>query len=61
MLANIGYFAGYYSAEIADKTYELFETEHPIFGKTHPTKEEAFRKGMEMGKRRKDEAAKEQP
>lgn len=49
VLQNIGYFAGYYSASIQDKTYDLFETEHPIFGRTHPTPAEALRRGMELG------------
>ena len=52
VLTNIGYFAGYYAPEIADRAYELFNTEHPIFGRTHPTPEEAFRLGMEYSKRR---------
>ena len=55
MLVNIGYFCGYYPADLADKVYELFETEHPILGKTHPPAREIFRIGMEMGKRLKDE------
>ena len=54
ILANIGYFAGYYSQEIADKAYDLFNTEHPIFGRTHPTPEEALRLGMEWGKRSRE-------
>jgi hypothetical protein len=55
MLANIGYFAGYYSHEIADRTYELFNTEHPIWGKKYPTPEEALRLGMEHGRRSRKE------
>lgn len=27
---NIGYYAGYYSAETAKRLYELFETSHPF-------------------------------
>jgi hypothetical protein len=50
-LVSIGYFAGYYSHEIADKTYELFNTEHPIWGREHPTPAEALRLGMEHGRR----------
>lgn len=55
ILHNIGYFAGYYSAEIQDKAYDLFETEHPIFGRSHPTPEEALRLGLEYGQRLKAE------
>lgn len=47
VLKNIGYFAGYYPADLADRVYSLFQTQHPVFGLTHPTPEEAFRIGME--------------
>ena len=59
VLSNIGYYCGYYPAELADKVYEMFETEHPVFGKTHPTPEEALRIGMEMGRAAKEKAQKE--
>ena len=59
VLANIGYFCGYYPAELADKVYEMFDTEHPVFGRTHPTPEEAFRLGQEWGQRAKEKAQKE--
>jgi hypothetical protein len=49
LLSNIGYVTGYMSHAQADHVMELFDTEHPIFGKTHPSPEEALRKGMEMG------------
>ena len=51
LLANIGYCTGYYGSAAADRIMDLFETEHPIFGKTHPTAEEALRLGMEYGER----------
>lgn len=47
VLQNIGYFAGYYPADLADRVYSLFQTQHPVFGLTHPTPEEAFRMGLE--------------
>ena len=59
VLANIGYYAGYYPAELADKVYEMFETEHPVFGKMHPTPEEALRMGQEWGQRSKEKAQRE--
>jgi hypothetical protein len=34
---NVGYFAGYYDSETNKRIHELFETEHPIFGKIIPT------------------------
>lgn len=52
-LVNIGYYCGYLSNETADKVMDLFETEHPVFGRTHPTPEEAFRLGRELGERMK--------
>jgi hypothetical protein len=53
ILTNIGYYTGYLDHAVADKVLELFDTEHPIFGKTHPTAEEAFRMGQEAGERAK--------
>jgi glutamate synthase domain-containing protein 3 len=47
LLANIGYVTGYFDHATADKVFEIFETEHPIFGKTHPSAEDAYRMGME--------------
>lgn len=45
---NIGYWAGYYDQETQTRIYELFETEHPIFGKHRPSPEEALKAGMQM-------------
>lgn len=50
LLDNIGYCTGYCSREHADLIMDLFQTEHPIFGKTHPTPEEALQMGMERGR-----------
>jgi hypothetical protein len=50
---NIGYFAGYYDSETSRRVQELFETEHPIFGKTEPTPEEAFMAGKDWHPERK--------
>lgn len=47
---NIGYLSGYFPREKADRILELFGTEHPVFGKAHPSPEEAFRMGQEWGK-----------
>jgi hypothetical protein len=57
VLANIGYYCGYYSSELADKVYEMFETQHPIFGRAHPSPEEILRMGIELGRRSKKEDA----
>lgn len=43
ILASIGYATGYYSHTFALHVLDLFETEHPIFGRTSPTPEEAYR------------------
>ena len=39
---NIGYLAGYYGHEQAQRIYAWFETSHPIFGTHSPSPEEAF-------------------
>jgi nucleotidyltransferase/DNA polymerase involved in DNA repair len=51
LLVNIGYNTGYCSHGIADKIMEVYETEHPIWGKKHPSAEEALRLGIEAGER----------
>lgn len=48
---NLGYYAGYYSAEIGERVNRLFRTTHPIFGGTRPTPEEAFKAGEDLGKK----------
>ena len=55
LLENIGYVTGYLSYKQADNIMELFQTQHPIFGKEHPTAEEAYRLGHEWGTRTKKE------
>lgn len=55
-LINIGYYSGYYDHETADRIMDLFETEHPVFGRTHPTPQEAFRLGRELGEKMKKES-----
>jgi hypothetical protein len=60
-LVNIGYYSGYLDHETADKIMDLFETEHPVFGREHPTPQEAFRLGRELGeKMRRRELAKKE-
>lgn len=59
LLANIGYCTGYYDNATADRILDLFETEHPIFGRTHPTPEEAWAKGLEMGAKSKMKESKD--
>jgi hypothetical protein len=55
-LVNIGYYTGYLDHETADRIMDLFETEHPVFGRTHPTPQEAFRLGRELGEKAKRRA-----
>lgn len=45
---NIGYAAGYCDAETQDRIYEFTETAHPIFGRHHPTPDEALAAGMRI-------------
>jgi hypothetical protein len=51
LLSNIGYLAGYEDLETADRIYDLFETEHPVFGRHHPTPQEALARGLFYGYR----------
>ena len=46
LLSNIGYYAGYYKTDTADRIYELFQTEHPFFGRRHPSAIEALARGV---------------
>ena len=48
-LQNIGYHSGYYPREKAREICRVFRTEHPVFGKTEPTAEQAFAMGEKMG------------
>jgi hypothetical protein len=48
-LQNIGYFSGYYSKEKSKEICQVFRTEHPVFGKTDPSPEQAFAMGEKMG------------
>jgi hypothetical protein len=61
LLANIGYVTGYLSHKQADNVMELFNTQHPIFGRTHPTAEEALRLRMEYGKRSRERSKIDEP
>lgn len=49
-LHNIGYYTGYYGSETAGRVLPLFKTAHPIFGKTQPSPDKAYKLGVEMGK-----------
>ncbi len=46
--ANIGYLAGYYDQETAQRIYAWFETAHPIFGTQVPPPDEAVLAGQQM-------------
>ena len=54
LLSNIGYVTGYFSNAEADRILDLFQTEHPVFGRTHPSPEEAYRLGVEFSKRKRE-------
>lgn len=49
MLQNIGYYAGYYSWEDAQRIFRIFKTAHPIFGTRKPSTKEAFAAGLAIG------------
>lgn len=42
---NIGYYAGYFDQQTRDRVYDLFETDHPVFGRECPTVNQAFAMG----------------
>lgn len=46
---NVGYVAGYYDAATMARINDYTATEHPIFGRSLPTSEEAFAAGQQMG------------
>ena len=56
---SFGYWAGYYSNDVRRKVEDLFECEHPYFGSIAkngpPTAEQAFKLGMEIGERMKNQ------
>jgi hypothetical protein len=54
---NLGYYAGYYSAEAMERVNRLFRTAHPILGLAPVTPESALGAGRVLGNRMKREAA----
>jgi hypothetical protein len=53
LLTNIGHVTGYLPDEQADNVMDLFETEHPVYGRQHPAAEEAYRMGQEYANRKR--------
>lgn len=53
--SNLGYFAGYYDAKTCDLIYEVYCTEHPVFGKKPYgiSPEDAFLAGLSAGYKHK--------
>lgn len=53
--SNLGYYAGYYDNETRKRVEKLFCCSHPVFGSIEsngiPTAEEAFIKGVALGKK----------
>ncbi len=51
---NLGYYAGYYSAETGARVERLFCCQHPVFGSIEvngpPTPEQALEAGFNIGK-----------
>ena len=45
---NLGYWAGYYDAETAQRVERLYGAAHPIFGSTRPIPERAIDAGAAM-------------
>jgi hypothetical protein len=55
ILSNIGYVTGYLSHAQADRMMEMFDTEHPVWGRRHPSYEEAFELGLQYGRQERKE------
>jgi len=53
LLEHIGHVTGYLSHKQADNIMELFDTAHPVFGRQHPSAEEAYRMGHEYAERKR--------
>ena len=51
VLTNVGYYTGYMDNDTADKVMELFDTEHPYFGRKHYTPQEILKMGIEAGQK----------
>ena len=53
ILSNLGYMAGYYDHEVAQKVHHLFGAIHPIFGSStyhkDMTPKQCFKKGYVAG------------
>lgn len=53
LLEVIGHWSRYLSNSWADTLLELYDTQHPIFGRTHPEAKEALRMEEEFYARRR--------
>lgn len=51
---NIGWMIGDVDRDLGGRIIEWFGCSHPVFGTTFPTPEEAFSKGLEMGRAMKE-------
>ena len=55
---NLGYYSGYYDDETMIRVQNLFDCEHPVFGKAErglPTPAEAFQMGVDLATKEEDE------
>jgi hypothetical protein len=53
---NLGYHAADYSSETFYAILDAYNVEHPFFGRTLPTAENAFKMGVALGEKMKAEA-----
>ena len=54
VLQNLGYAAGHYSHEIAERVFDVYGTEHPIYGRNRPNPAEAIQMEIAAEKRKKE-------
>jgi hypothetical protein len=50
LLCTIGYLAYFYDGRTIDRILGLFQTEHPFFGKSHPSGKMAFTMGSQYAR-----------
>ncbi len=55
LLHALGFATGYMTRAHGDQVFYLFKTEHPVWGKSHPTPAEAMQLGEEAAARRLQE------
>ena len=48
---NVGYWTGYMSNEVGLRVLDLYDIDHPYFGRTRPSPQEALKIGYELARK----------